>query len=959
MSDDILRNCAALTALKRHQLVSLSKKYGLKASGKNVDMIDRLQKYGQKHAGNLDFYVPDPVPTPYQDLTILSSVSAAHQRKIGDETPDLRIPAPSFSFSSLTHKPYDNNLISRASDSWEVLSESTASIVSKKENTEQPESSSQFHNVGSWKSSNNGEALTGPEGNALDCDTRNSRSMKALTSSLSKRGSIILLGRDRLTSSASSDQHNQEAVTKEVTTGDQEKGEDHQEIVANTPSPASTVGIPRRYSRHTLQERPSTIRLCSPTPSSFDQHAKPLSDEDGLPFVGRVKDASLLKERRSMAPLARRDRSGDARPPVRKSMPALSLSTAASISSVYPPLPTISPHYMDLDQTCEQQEECPQVPGGFPPIPPSQSKTLILFDNSVPPSLSNTQFSEAAQNILEEMNARLPQGSARLGAELLKGKHAEIEKLVHTNQQLGMRGWGLTESTAHDNDRYAESHRKEFAKMKSISKTPLAFSQNTSKSASIASARQEVTAPLCERSNGTKRKLGQPSSSANDIPSGLDSMSFGVLEGNDERRAKRSRLSTHAFGTLREAKKNMAVMLGEEKSIPQTSLMRKLKDRRERRRSGFPDKNSPKRFGFLKKKTTTEPAVTLASSSLARKPIISHPRPLSSKVSTEVSHASRSSPQLSQSQGRQVRNLKNGGRTTSAQTAISQSSSKTPRRAAIPDFAPPSTTKQEASDKTSLVSTNSLGGIPKPPSPSRRCSNSSSNRGSWTTRAIKRHTQAELIRNARSAPPPPKYESINKADYVLAVTQKVSTASLGPTTTPPPSVVQSDSTLFLPTISSLARMQATVRPKADISLPKIPSTPSALVTPAKQQKRVKLEREGDSVEMVASSFSIKTIQPFGNASSRDKAFETNFMSKPAATPCKGGAGHGKGIMKKQSSAGLAAAARARAKSSGLRAVKSRGDLREKEKEMKRKKEEMRVLSSRRKEERELKEMLGM
>jgi hypothetical protein len=34
---------AALNALKRHQLVSLSKRYGLKASGKNVDLIERLQ----------------------------------------------------------------------------------------------------------------------------------------------------------------------------------------------------------------------------------------------------------------------------------------------------------------------------------------------------------------------------------------------------------------------------------------------------------------------------------------------------------------------------------------------------------------------------------------------------------------------------------------------------------------------------------------------------------------------------------------------------------------------------------------------------------------------------------------------------------------------------------------------------------------------------------------------------
>lgn len=36
VSDSLLiyRSCAALKALKRHQLVSLSKKYGLKASGK-------------------------------------------------------------------------------------------------------------------------------------------------------------------------------------------------------------------------------------------------------------------------------------------------------------------------------------------------------------------------------------------------------------------------------------------------------------------------------------------------------------------------------------------------------------------------------------------------------------------------------------------------------------------------------------------------------------------------------------------------------------------------------------------------------------------------------------------------------------------------------------------------------------------------------------------------------------
>lgn len=499
-------------------------------------------------------------------------------------------------------------------------------------------------------------------------------------------------------------------------------------------------------------------------------------------------------------------------------------------------------------------------------------------------------------------------------------------------------------------------------RMKSISKTFQVSSQNTSKSASTACARQQVMVSLSARSNATKRKLDQSSSSANGIPFSPDGASSGALEGSEERQAKRSRLSTHPFGTLREAKKNIAIILSEEKGVPQTSMLRKLKDRRERRRSGFHEKDSSKKFGFLKKKIGAEPAATLASSSSASKPIISHPRPLSYKISTEVSHASRSSLQLSPSEGYQchVRNLKNGGRSTSAQTVISQTGSKTPRRAGIPDFAPPSVTNRESSGTTSLVSTNSLG-LPEPSSPFRRPGFPSSSRGSSTTRAMKKQNQAKFIRNARSAPLPPKHETIDKTYSVLAATQKVSTTSLGSIPKPPTSIIHRHSTLFRPTVSSLARMQATVKPKADIPPPTIPPTSSALLTSAVRQKHVLQERECDPVhpiEIVAASHSIKTIQPFGNATSRENAFETNIMSKPAATSCKGGPSHGKGIIKKQSSASLAAA-RARAKASGLKAVKSRGDLREKEKEMRRKKEEMRVLSCRRKEERELREMLGM
>ena len=42
---DILMNPAALNSLKRNQLVSLCKTHGLKANGKNADLIDKLQEF--------------------------------------------------------------------------------------------------------------------------------------------------------------------------------------------------------------------------------------------------------------------------------------------------------------------------------------------------------------------------------------------------------------------------------------------------------------------------------------------------------------------------------------------------------------------------------------------------------------------------------------------------------------------------------------------------------------------------------------------------------------------------------------------------------------------------------------------------------------------------------------------------------------------------------------------------
>jgi hypothetical protein len=213
------------------------------------------------------------------------------------------------------------------------------------------------------------------------------------------------------------------------------------------PSPASTVGVPRRYSNLSLLERPSTIRLVAspppPEPESGDE-------DDDLPFVGS-KSIQLLKERKSMAPLRSMD-GAFSRPSLsRKSMPAISGTSSASFS-IYPPLPTI-PAQFQLPRVDQ-----PSMPGALPISPPKQPPAFVF---GTPQAVSNQQFSEAGRAILAQMNAKMPAGLV-FNEELLKGKQAGIDKLVKTSD-LGEGGWRLT-GGAGKVDRYADAHQREFSK---------------------------------------------------------------------------------------------------------------------------------------------------------------------------------------------------------------------------------------------------------------------------------------------------------------------------------------------------------------------------------------------------------------------------------------------------------------------------------------------------------------
>lgn len=252
---------------------------------------------------------------------------------------------------------------------------------------------------------------------------------------------------------------------------------------------------------------------------------------------------------------------------------------------------------------------------------------------------------------------------------------------------------------------------------------------------------------------------------------------------------------------------------------------------------------------------------------------------------------------------------------SSASTVLSSASSKIRPRPRIPDFDAPKGSKISTSSVTTL-------GLPKI---------GSTGSGS-SGKSMRKQSQADIIRSARIAPPPPSESEAVPSDK---------NASQGASAMlPPSSTMKRSSTLYNPTASSLARMQATVKPNTARPLP-VPPPPS-----------------------------ISTSKPFGQGSSRgnENLFASNFnIPKPQASPAAIGLSSitSPNLGKAPSAPGARtplrpsslAAARARAKASGLSAVKSKGNLKG-EVEMQRRKAEIKAKQERMAEERGLREMLG-
>jgi len=237
----------------------------------------------------------------------------------------------------------------------------------------------------------------------------------------------------------------------------EDKPENFQEMEDQIPpSPASTVGVPRRHSTISLLERPSTIRLYSPTPTMQMEQPATEDDRDDLPFFGTAANVHNLQQRRSMAPI--RSHHGSSTMYLsRKSMPALPNTISASISKIYPPLPLMASPLPPVPAL-------PSVPGAFPAHFTSPIKAPVVFGASAS-GVSNQDFSDVASKMLADMNAKLPQGTKKFGDELLLGNKAAVNRLVDYDSGLGERGWGLATSAGPSKkDRFADIHGKQFAK---------------------------------------------------------------------------------------------------------------------------------------------------------------------------------------------------------------------------------------------------------------------------------------------------------------------------------------------------------------------------------------------------------------------------------------------------------------------------------------------------------------
>ncbi|KAL7421492.1 hypothetical protein Q5752_004379 [Cryptotrichosporon argae] len=958
----VLALAAAWGALRRPQLVSLSKKYDLKASGKNTELVARLTEFGGTlidHPSNARALAP----TPQAERTIQPKPSRA--------------------------------TLGRGSDAWELLSDANASLVVADDNEDRA-----IGSMRSWKSAGNGESL-GDFGLRKSDSSKTVSSIRSLTRSI-KRNSMSLLS-NRSTSSHSIPMDTAEdaapAAAPAAVEAVEASLEDAEMLDALPPSPASTVGVAKRHSTMSLHHRPSTIRLVSPTPSQLDPDVLPLAN---------------LKERRSMAPL--RLSPGPARALDRRSMPALSSSMHAmsspGVSRLYPPLPAFTmPVHFDQSSSPPPPDDAPTPTstGEFPPLPPTPAPAFVFGHDTT----SSAQFDDAAAKLMAELAAKTGVG---FNAELLKGRHAEMGKLVAVNAEVGTGtdGWGLASKSA-PADRYAEAHQREFVRMQSLS-TLSGPSRHTSTS---------TLAP--------KRKLDASVATCPSAPNGAPL----IPPADEGRTAKRTKMSVGAssiarsiMGTIATPRRKTNLRpegsgVSPSRPPPSDPVIRHKQLTAAKRgllRRMSPTKAKEGKLAETVRRTQTavrRASVDLSTAILGRPPTPSKtldqttrrdkarlPIPAFADGQAGVSAAppaiadAAATPRPTLSSSKSSTLLAKSTSTLAAPTASSLSrstasaqSSTLPLPRSRSSKAIPTRSQLPTSRTVSSASTASgLSGLSTASTISRS--------HELSTGVPRKVSRAEAISAARPAPAPPAASAarspvpgLTPAGWLSPIARPSQapveqSRSAFDRKMPAPSLPRSASTLYAPTAASLARMQATARPARPL-----PRTPGATSVAPSAYTFARPAQASGSPAPAPGALPIANL--YGAGASRDNLFATNFHLAPPAplsparqlpvpplflasdltsaaglkpapwapghTPLKPAHSSDRVLSPRTPKSSKipvrqASAQRVRARSGGLGTVKSKGDL--KAAEMERRRAEIRARQGRIVQEREIREMLG-
>ncbi|WOO83497.1 uncharacterized protein LOC62_05G007018 [Vanrija pseudolonga] len=592
---EILWNSAALCSLRRPQLMSLSKKYGLKANGKNSEMAARLHEFGASLTPSskaVFAQASEQAADEQHDSPTKKHPNAPDNNELapsGQEEQDVVSAHLSIPTRPMRSMPSSRTL-GRGSDAWEVLTTGNASL---EEITEQHYEEDTVPRA--WKSANNGEKLAGEfKGNT---ELRGVGSLRSLASSIRRTASRTLSGRQNKEGRSPTPSVTFPGVSAE---DDQPVDRETEELAEDDlpPSPASAIGVAKRHSTMSLHHRPSTIRMVSPSPvlgMNFERAMSPeLDDDDELPLTGQ-NTVEQIKQRRSMAPV-REQQFPPSALRMRNSAPTLLSPTASknNISNIYPELPTFdtlaapgAPRQQSPTKRSSSPNKArspsPGIPGAFP------SATSPSFVFGQPHKPAEPQFSAAGLKLLEEMQAKMGASGGTFNPELLKGKRAQMTKLVSVNEDLanGPGGWGLSAGPSAQNDRYAEAHQRQFAKMRSLS-------------SSTKSSEPRSRSTSASRPSPPKRKH---QSAAPDMAS--EQIKDAAVAESD-RTAKRTKVSTgpRYLETLRGAGRSIAGKLSEDK--PPANLVSP------RKKSSLKPE-SIRKFAFLRSKKAAD-TVSIAES---------------------------------------------------------------------------------------------------------------------------------------------------------------------------------------------------------------------------------------------------------------------------------------------------------------------------------------------------------